>query len=563
MAESSYEDQLPSWQKHSNAFLENWIFAFIIAMVIRQFFLEPFSIPSASMEPMLLGSQKFWHSDHVVVNKLSLRYSESQRWDVTVFEFPIPEYHNKYGQEQQIFFDDNSSEGSSHWLSRPLLHRNFVKRMVVMPGDEFFVSAGDIYINGANGGEGFDVPQKERILQDALWQAVYEHGVEDDYLPWSAGAVADADNGQLQIHAQKDRAVIFTQPLSNLYMKEWAYNVVPAQQPFAQPARVTISMCKPLFHYKGRQGNAWDLKTWSINRLSAADLDSNKYGTNLNSAMNEYIGDMRIVFNCSSISGKPELNIIDRDGVVYRLQISENAWSLSQLSADRSIQKVIATGNDGLIGKRLALCHLDKRVWFEIDGKPMHESLKLPPCKNVDATCRIHWTGEGQVVLDQCLVERDVHYCRSGFLEDLSKSEYEYRKHAHSLEKVSNKEKAGSRLQKNVALWDGDEQGFNKQMERVVGNAQGVHQRAVQTRDRQILIRERLLGRPCRAHEKTKPIGDSPQSALIAPDNAYLLFGDNSPFSWDSRNWGWVPGTNIRGRAAWVVFPIPRWKTIR
>lgn len=571
---TTYEDQLPAPQKWTNAFLENWIFAFIVAMVIRQFFLEPFSIPSASMEPMLLGSQIMSKSDHVVVNKLTLRFSESKRWDVTVFEFPIPEFRNKQGGEHQIFSPD-PSRAQSHWLTRPLLHRSFVKRLVVIPEDTFYVSAGDLYVQGANGGsaEEFDIPQKDRVLQDSLWQTMYEHGVMDDYVPWSQGATIDGTGGasdkngkQLKITSSTERAVFFTQPLSNLYMKEWVYNVVPVNEPFAKPVQATLSMTKPLFHYQGQQGNAWNQQRWSVNRLSAKDLDNNRYGVSLNSAMKENIGDMRIVFRCTELTGVPELSIVDRDGITYQLQFTAESWSLRALdTAGVEIHK-IASGTDSILNKTSALVRLDNRVWFEIDNTPLHEPLRVQPCKNVDAACRIKWSGKATVHLSDCRIERDVHYCRSGFLEDLTKSKNEYSKALRRMQNLLTRETSGTRLQKNAALWGGgnkSEQEFTKNAQRVTENVKGVHARAGVTRERQALIRERLLGRPARGAELYRPIGDSADTALTAPDNGHLLFGDNSPFSWDSRNWGWVPGTNIRGRAAWVVFPISRWKTIR
>ena len=44
--------------------------------------------------------------------------------------------------------------------------------------------------------------------------------------------------------------------------------------------------------------------------------------------------------------------------------------------------------------------------------------------------------------------------------------------------------------------------------------------------------------------------------------HAYLMLGDNSPLSWDGRNWGWVPETNLRGRVLAVVLPPSRWHVV-
>ena len=54
-----------------------------------------------------------------------------------------------------------------------------------------------------------------------------------------------------------------------------------------------------------------------------------------------------------------------------------------------------------------------------------------------------------------------------------------------------------------------------------------------------------------------KPIGVSPETAITAPEGGYLLLGDNSIHSWDSRNWGFVPEQNLRGSAvAAYLFPF-------
>ena len=60
-----------------------------------------------------------------------------------------------------------------------------------------------------------------------------------------------------------------------------------------------------------------------------------------------------------------------------------------------------------------------------------------------------------------------------------------------------------------------------------------------------------------------RPIGISPETALKAPDDGYLMLGDNSPLSYDGREWGWVPAANLRGEVLWVVFPFGRMRVVR
>ncbi len=89
-------------------------------------------------------------------------------------------------------------------------------------------------------------------------------------------------------------------------------------------------------------------------------------------------------------------------------------------------------------------------------------------------------------------------------------------------------------------------------------------------------VREQMAkGGPAKLAELGRrggPIGHSPETAITAPADGYLLMGDNSPLSWDGRNWGWVPSANLRGRVLcrartrWLgSFPLPfgDWSLVR
>jgi len=104
--------------------------ALIIAMVVRVFFYQPFTIPSGSMKSTLLVG------DYLFVSKLSYGYSkysfisgldlfngrifasQPKRGDVIVFKLPR----------------DNSTD--------------YIKRLIGLPGDEIIVRNGVLFING-------------------------------------------------------------------------------------------------------------------------------------------------------------------------------------------------------------------------------------------------------------------------------------------------------------------------------------------------------------------------------------------------------------------------------
>ncbi|MFC1809441.1 signal peptidase I [Candidatus Omnitrophota bacterium] len=49
---------------------------------------------------------------------------------------------------------------------------------------------------------------------------------------------------------------------------------------------------------------------------------------------------------------------------------------------------------------------------------------------------------------------------------------------------------------------------------------------------------------------------------IKVPDNSYFVLGDNSEHSSDSRNWGFVPKKDIKGKAFFIFWPPKRWKII-
>ncbi|MGW8313268.1 MAG: signal peptidase I [Desulfuromonadales bacterium] len=114
--------------------LRDWtealIVAAVLALIIRTFVVQAFKIPSGSMEDTLLIG------DHLLVNKfiygmelpfsdepvLSLR--DPERGDVIVFEFPE--------DKDKPYFE----------------RRDFIKRVIGLPGDTVEIHNKDVFVNG-------------------------------------------------------------------------------------------------------------------------------------------------------------------------------------------------------------------------------------------------------------------------------------------------------------------------------------------------------------------------------------------------------------------------------
>lgn len=133
--------------------LRDWsealLVAAILALIIRTFVVQAFKIPSGSMEDTLLIG------DHLLVNKFIygmqipgidgrfLTIREPRRGDIVVFEFP-------------------EDRGLSFWK-----RRDFIKRLVGLPGDTVEIRKKQVFVNGAP----FRLP--EEVHKDAtLYEAV-------------------------------------------------------------------------------------------------------------------------------------------------------------------------------------------------------------------------------------------------------------------------------------------------------------------------------------------------------------------------------------------------------
>jgi len=92
--------------------IESVAIAVLLAVVIRLFILEPFYIPSGSMEPALR------ENDRIIVSKLNYHFQEPKRGDVVVFKYPLDP------------------------------KRNFVKRLIAVGGETVAVKNSVLYING-------------------------------------------------------------------------------------------------------------------------------------------------------------------------------------------------------------------------------------------------------------------------------------------------------------------------------------------------------------------------------------------------------------------------------
>jgi len=153
------EEHLSRYRKSvTREYIESILWAVAIALFIRAFFFEAFQIPSGSMIPTLQVN------DHIFVNKFIygiripwthvrfFTWRQPERGEIVVFEYPGP--------------------GPEHG-------KDFIKRVIGVPGDRVRLAQDRLYINGepvftlpanvrTRGGAGTDVPAPVRALLEAV-----------------------------------------------------------------------------------------------------------------------------------------------------------------------------------------------------------------------------------------------------------------------------------------------------------------------------------------------------------------------------------------------------------
>ncbi len=155
-------------QKFKDNFLSSIVFAVVVATFVHTYFIQPFTIPSSSLEktllvgdflfvskfhygarnPMTTVALPMVHDTIPVVNKKSYfnkpqlpyfrfpGFTKLERNDIAVFNWPV---------DTVRYFGDNQSVG----IRKPIDKKsNYVKRTVGVPGDQLEIKDGLLIVNG-------------------------------------------------------------------------------------------------------------------------------------------------------------------------------------------------------------------------------------------------------------------------------------------------------------------------------------------------------------------------------------------------------------------------------
>lgn len=188
------EDQKPPLghpQDAGRETVESIAFAFVLALLFRTFVAEAFVIPTGSMAPTLFGRNKdvvcteckynyqigasdeldddgyligrvdesicpncrhlnkvrdlpVFKGDRILVNKFTYQVGSPERWDVIVFRYP---------EDPQ---------------------KNYIKRLIGLPGESIRINRGDLYARQGNSGEFHILRKQNPYKQKVLQQLVYD-----------------------------------------------------------------------------------------------------------------------------------------------------------------------------------------------------------------------------------------------------------------------------------------------------------------------------------------------------------------------------------------------------
>jgi signal peptidase I len=162
---------MPLWQEIPLLLLV----AFSIAVLIRSFLVQPFFIPSGSMEDTLLVG------DRVLVNKVVYDVRTPARGEVIVFRGPdnwVPE--GDVAQPTSLLGRVGATVGEWVGVSRPG-EKDFIKRVIGLPGDRVSCCDPDgrVYVNGTPIDEPYvhqnsplDVPADPRVCKSRNFDEV-------------------------------------------------------------------------------------------------------------------------------------------------------------------------------------------------------------------------------------------------------------------------------------------------------------------------------------------------------------------------------------------------------
>ncbi|MEM6477625.1 MAG: signal peptidase I, partial [Pseudomonadota bacterium] len=173
MAEAAKEKQNPIIET-----IKTIVYALLIAGVFRTFFFQPFWIPSGSMKDTLLIG------DFLFVNKMAYGYSYASCPTILIPQLGIDvdaeDFCGIFKGSNTRLFGGEPERGDVVVFRHPVTGRDFIKRLIGLPGDTVQVTDGMLFLNGE---------AVERVEADVFVEIYDEQGPQRQYPVCGNGVV--------------------------------------------------------------------------------------------------------------------------------------------------------------------------------------------------------------------------------------------------------------------------------------------------------------------------------------------------------------------------------------
>jgi signal peptidase I len=335
--------------------------AIVIAVALcKPLLFEVYRIPSASMQPALMGPDAGAARDLVLVDKLRWSLGAPRRWELVAFRYP---------------------------LCRTELH---VKRIVGLPGETLRIAGGNVWL--VEGGEA-RVLAKPPALQEHCWREIYPMRARLAQRPFELAEYFAAHDAACELdgetlvfapHGDAWAELAFTNPTEG-GLVDRLYDGYPLEV-----ARVLQERAGRGVPFEGVQDARWSC-TLTAARAPCA---------------------VRIALTIRQ-AGRPDLELaLALDGAGGALIASEGGVE--------SARARIAAAIDAGVALPLSFAHVDGLLLARAGAQRAQLDVaafgRTGPLRPGDATLSLHVRGGDRVRLADLRIERDLHHLPDGLI---------------------------------------------------------------------------------------------------------------------------------------------------